>query len=175
MSDLKSRLTPVDDVYPSCERTEATLAIYHIDPNLISNKLSLNPTSIQQKGKPRLMRNGRHVIGGVDSWLLSSEGFVQSKDLRRHIDWLLDQIDPIETALKQLQEIPEAKMAIRCVWWSTSGEGGPTLWPEQMNRIAKLNLECTFSFAWYGDYDRPITSDQLLVHPKKRSSKTGTR
>ncbi|WP_276207925.1 hypothetical protein [Vibrio neptunius] len=34
-------------------------------------------------------------------------------------------------------------MTVNCNWWS-SGSAGPTLWPEQMSILAKLNLECAF-------------------------------
>jgi hypothetical protein len=42
-------------------------------------------------------------------------------------------------------------MNVNCVWWSRYGDGGPTLWPEQMLRLAQLNLECSFEFAYYED------------------------
>jgi hypothetical protein len=168
MTDLSSRLTPINDLYPTCELTYATLAIGYIDPDLITKKLNLTPTRIQKKGIPRVMANGKTRIGNIDNWLLSSKNEISSKDIRRHIDWLLDLIEPTTSQLLEIQLIDGVKMSIRCVWWSAHGEGGPTLWPEQMERMAKLNLECTFSFAWYGDYNRRITPDQLLVHPEDR-------
>lgn len=151
MNEILSRMTPINDEYPTCERTEATLAIYNIDPDLVSKKIGVSPTSTQKKGIPKVMPNGSLHIGTIDNWLLSSEDYVSSKDLRRHLDWILDKIEPFAEQLKELQQLPDVKMAIRVVWWSADGGGGPTLWPEQMERMAKLNLECTFSFAYYGN------------------------
>ena len=34
-------------------------------------------------------------------------------------------------------------MSVNCIWWSR-GTGGPTIWPEQMAVLAKLNLELSF-------------------------------
>jgi hypothetical protein len=165
MSELSSRFTPLDDDYETCEKTNVTLAIYHIDPDVVTSKLCLKPNTIQKIGVPRTMPSGVVRIGKMNSWLFSSENELVSKDLRRHLDWILDKIEPISTQLIELQQIPKTRMALRCVWWSAYGEGGPTLWPEQMGRIAKLNLECTFSFSWYGDYGQRIPVDQLLIHP----------
>lgn len=151
MNKVSSRFTPINDSDPDCDRTVATLAIYHIDPILVTQKLNLVPTGGQKKGFPKVMRSGKTEIGTIDSWLLSSENHTSSKDVRKHLNWLLDQIEPVAKQLKELQQLPEVKMTIWCVWWSASGGGGPTLWPEQMERMGKFNLECNFSFAHYDE------------------------
>jgi hypothetical protein len=150
MDIFSSRMTPIIDSYNTCEKTEATLAIYNIDPEVVSKKLGIAPSSSKIKGLLNKMPNGSEKIFPLHNWLLSSENFVHSKDLRKHLDWILDKLDPISEQFLELQQIPEAKMSMRCVWWSKYGDGGPTLWPEQMERMAKLNLECTFSIHFYG-------------------------
>ena len=151
MDKLSSRFTPVDNNYGTCERTEATLAIYDVDPDLVTRKLQLIPTGSQKLGMPRIMPNGKEQIGSMNTWLFSSEASNRSsKDIRIHLNWLLDKIEPKEAQLQEIQQIQGVKMAIRCVWWSKYGDGGPTIWPEQMERMAKLNLEWTCSFSYYG-------------------------
>lgn len=88
------------------------------------------------------------VIAG---WFLSSKGYVNSKDLRDHLDWLLTRVEPSAGALKKLQNCPNVTMGIDCVWRSLAGHGGPVLWPEQMNRMSTLNLECSFDIYFVGD------------------------
>jgi hypothetical protein len=149
MSEILSRRTPYDDQDACVDRTEATLAIYYVDPEIVSQKLNLIPTVSQKIGVPRIMPSGVERIGRINSWLYSSSHVVSSKDIRRHLDWLLDRIEPSAIQLKELQALPGVKMSILCAWWSADGGGGPTLWPEQMERMAKLNLECDFSFAYY--------------------------
>ncbi len=75
-----------------------------------------------------------------------------SKDVRPHIDWLLDALANSTHGLQTLQDHHEVKMAVVCEWWSY-GLGGPTLWPEQMSRLADLNLECSFSLQLHPEGD----------------------
>jgi hypothetical protein len=42
-------------------------------------------------------------------------------------------------------------MTVQRIWWSATGQGGPTLWPEQMRLLAELNLECSFDVSFFGD------------------------
>ena len=153
MNELSSRFTPIDDTDIDCDRTEATLAIYNVDPDLVTQKLGVTPSRSQKKGVPRIMRSGKQRIGRVNSWLLESENEVKSKDLRRHLDWVLDKVEPVVGQILEIQQYPNVKMSIRCVWWSAEAGGGsgPTLWPEQMRRMAQLNLECNLCFAYYGN------------------------
>ncbi len=89
-------------------------------------------------------------MGRINTWLLSSRSWfrdipdpISSKDIRTHLDWLLRKIEPSTSQLLELQQIPDVKMSIRCSWWSNSKDfAGFALWPEQMEIMAKLNLEC---------------------------------
>jgi hypothetical protein len=89
-------------------------------------------------------------LGKVNVWLLDSEKFVTSKDLRRHLDWIIATVYPSKTGLLQLQDRPDVKMDVSCVWWSRYGDGGPALWPEQMSALAELNLEISIAYSFYG-------------------------
>ncbi len=168
MSILSSRNTPLDDSYPSCVDTDAALAIYNIDPDLVSQKIGIVPTRSRKKGvtpilsqrAAALLKNYVPQLSEANSWILESEDHVKSKDLRKHLDWLLDQIEPAAKALVELQRLPEAKMAVRCVWFGGSFTGGPTLWPEQMKRLAQLNLECNFSWVGAGDDEEEADSNE---------------
>ena len=147
MTTSKSRRTPINDDYPTCARTTATLLIYpgEITPLEVSRRLDLIPTSVRTAGAEIENSLGRNRTQPINAWFLSSESSVSSKDLRRHLDWLLDMLEPKGLSLLELQKEPVVCMTVNCVWWSAGGGGGPTLWPEQMLRLAKLNLECTFA------------------------------
>jgi len=151
----KSYLTPIDDNYATCERTKAVLRIYCGDasPSSITSLLSIQPTSIVELGVPQVRRGGKHgPIGKINLWMLDSEGAIQSKDLRRHLDWILDILAPVSAQILSLRQSGIC-MDLNCVWWSQSGEGGPALWPDQMRRIAALDLELSIGFSYYGDDD----------------------
>jgi hypothetical protein len=141
-----------DDDFPSCEETRATLLVYpgSIDPQEVSDRLGLEPTSSGRRGDVVISSAGRTRQAAHNTWFLSSEGVVQSKDLRRHIDWLTAQLLPKREPLLSLQAEADLGMYVSCVWWSKEGHGGPTLSPRQLADLSQLNLECGFDVYFFG-------------------------
>jgi hypothetical protein len=162
---VASRLTPPDATYPSCETTYVKLLVYldQGDFASVTNTLGIDPTQSQNRGETFVNSLGRHRTAKTTYWCISSEGKVASKDVRHHLDWLLELLDPRELALARLQRMPGVKMAVTCVWWSAdSGDirsGGPTLWPEQMARLARLNLECGFDIYYFFEDEEQSRAD----------------
>ncbi|NLV31513.1 MAG: DUF4279 domain-containing protein [Acidobacteria bacterium] len=147
-------LHPIDDSDESCERTCAELRIYSgkMKPSEVTEIMGIKPTEEVIAGEKHYgIMTGRVRIDKVNCWFLSSETFVISKDLRRHLDWIYERLEPRTEAIKLLQAERGVEMLVHCIWWSQFGGGGPTLWPKQMRNLADLNLECTFDFQYYGD------------------------
>jgi hypothetical protein len=123
----------VDD-YSACERTYATLRIYsgQNDPKEVTQRLGLEATKISvcNDASPRT----------VNGWFLCSDGYVNSKDSRRHIDWLLDQVEPFVISMLDLKN-GGMRMDIICFWESSTGNGGPIISPQQMKRLVALELD----------------------------------
>src|SRR5688500_16478169 len=91
-----------DDSYPTCDRTHASLCIYlpdTSDPNALSEKLGVQPSRTQVKGE---VRNGK-AKQWPTAWFLESTENVQSKELRRHINWVLEQLDGKLDVIQELQ------------------------------------------------------------------------
>ncbi len=137
------KATEYDDSNPSCSETFATLRIVSdaIDPNEISQRLQLSPSSAYRKGErisPRVATLRDH-----HGWLLSSEGHVRSQDVRRHLDWLLDQLLPIYPAVLALIG-PGTEADTFVFWQSRSGQGGPILSSPQLSKLALLQIEIIF-------------------------------
>jgi hypothetical protein len=154
MANTDPYFTPLDDANPSVERTCAKLCVYSgdIHPNVVTNLLGIEPTGHVAVGeRGRLNKLGRAPVGKINGWFLSSEEQVRSKDLRRHLDWLIERLGVCRDGLRRLQEQKGVRMYVSCPWWPRLGGGGPTLWPEQMQGLAELNLECTIDFADYSD------------------------
>ena len=122
-----------DDNYPTCEETFATLRFYNgtESPEVITNTLGIKPTKSQSTEEKKL-----------SGWFLRSKNNVDSKDVRRHIDWILDQISELESEVIQLQT-DGWHADINCYWVSI-GHGGPVLDPSQMERLSKFKLTCGF-------------------------------
>ena len=159
MDKHASRMTPIDDNDPNCDKTDVALGIYNVDPDLVTEKLSIEPTFTSKIGVEGIMPSGARRVGRTNSWILASESWfrgvpnpVSSKDIRTHLEWLLTKLTPRCEQLLELQQIPGIKMRIICSWWSMEKDGGSfTLWPEQMEKMAQLNLECDFGISYYGD------------------------
>jgi hypothetical protein len=114
----------------------------------VTELLGVQPTEAYNVGDHVPLSGRRVRLTRRTVWLLSSEVTVSSKDTRAHLDWLLDQVAQAQQSLFDLQFHHEVKMSVCCVWWSAGG-GGPTLWPEQMKRLAELNLECSFDIYFF--------------------------
>lgn len=153
--NTQAHRTAYDDAYPTCERTLAELLIYpgDLEPRWITRRLGVEPTVTAIKGELKTNSMGRTRVVPKNRWQLSSEGKISSLDLRRHLDWLLDKVEPGRDGLLALQRAPGMRMGVNCIWWSAHAQGGPTLWPVQMRRLADLNLECGFDISFYGEDD----------------------
>ena len=129
------------DDYPTCKETYATLRIYQdvLDPDDLSRRLGLTPSTAHKQGATQ--GTGRASPSG--GWFFSSEGKLTSKDLRRHVVWILDQLETKAGELLALQD-EGYEMDLFCFWVSAHGHGGPTLDHEIMQRLALLRLNIGF-------------------------------
>ena len=75
-------------------------------------------------------------------WFLESDGHVQSRDARRHLDWLLSQLVGKSHVFTQL--MAEGNTVDVCCKWDSVGQGGPLLSSPQLEGLAQLGLELWF-------------------------------
>ncbi len=137
---MTSYVTEYDDNYTTCSATFATLRIYpgELSVEEVTSLLNIEPTSTQAaEERPRGVRNR------PAGWFLTSEGAVESRDVRRHVDWILDQIENKSDVFQAFRK-SEVQAGISCYWVSASGHGGPSLWPCQMTMLGLLGLEICF-------------------------------
>jgi hypothetical protein len=142
-----------DDDYGTCARTYATLLIYPVrtDTEAITQRLGIEPSSWQRRGGPvasSLRRPPR--VAEIDGWFLTTRGLIESRDSRRHIDWLLDQIEGKAVELRSLLD-EGSRICITCYWSAASCGGGPRISPEQMRRLGALNIELWFDIYFHGE------------------------
>jgi hypothetical protein len=132
------------DDYPTCRSTYATLGIYSDDcaPPAITALMGCEPTRTLEKGE-RLVKDRPSAAIEGHTWLLSSKDHVSSRDCRRHIDWLLDRLEPLALRTAELQA-KGCTIDIFCCWLSKSGHGGPTLSPHQLRRLAECSVTIGF-------------------------------
>ena len=139
--------TPINSEYGSCSETYAKLLIYGDEDtsiSYISQNLNIEPSEAHDKGEVLVNSLGRSREAKTTMWCLSSEGAVLSKDLRHHINWIVDKLNQNELGFRRVCSREGVKSSLNCVWYSENGHGGPALWPEQMKALASLGLECSF-------------------------------
>ena len=91
-SSLDSRITAYDEGYVTCSETYAKLMFYtdeQISVSEVTSYLGVQPTYVQSLGDKIINSLGRERTAKSSLWVLSSENFIISKDLRHHIDWII--------------------------------------------------------------------------------------
>ena len=147
-ADSKSVDSPSEynDAYDTCAETYATFRAYtgEVEPDEVSRLLGMKPTGSVTQGKVIVTGPSKGKISKLNGWFLSTKGQVDSKDLRRHLDSLLEALTAHSDQLLTLQGMPNVTTDVSCYWLSKSGHSGPTLSPKQMRMLCQLNLEIWF-------------------------------
>jgi hypothetical protein len=127
-----------DDDYPTCLETWATFRIFHeeLDPEEISKLLGIEPSYSYLKGSSYGDRGRKNRFGG---WLLETQNNVHSRDIRRHIDWLLEHFSDKVQEIHRLQE-KGYRTDVFC-FWRPAGNGGFTISPHNTQGLSILNLQ----------------------------------
>ncbi len=160
--------TDYDDEYATCTRTFATLLMHgdDLDPAKVTAVLGLEPSRSHSKGQ--IMYKGKNHVHRTGFWSLSTQDSLSSRDLRRHLDWLLDAFEPRASALASFRE-SGFSCAVSC-FWEGPNYGGPTFSPSQSRRLAALDLEFWVSF--YDIVPEPSCVEARLIEPLTRRLKT---
>lgn len=145
MSMVKTDLFIHD--FKSCSRTYSTLSIYHssADPHLITDILQIVPDRTNLAGEKLASKR----ISKNSGWFLSTLDKVDSKDLRAHLEYLLQIVIPKVEQIKELIA-SEYKLAIWCFWESANGNGGPIIDHELMKSLSLVPIDLYFDIYFPG-------------------------
>lgn len=123
---------------PNCSRTWATFRIMgrSVNPDAVTAMLELSPSRFHRRGDQR--NSNSYWSDGL--WSLSSKGQVISTDLAKHIGWLLDRLEPMQTKIEEYADQIDVERDIFCFWESATGNGGPSFSPWLLARIASMDL-----------------------------------
>jgi len=126
-----------DNDFPTCAETYSTLRIFadEISAAEITNALGIAPAKSFLKGEP----HGTGLFRKAHGWFYSTKKLTQSKVTRRHIDLILEILDGKGEAIKALRQ-RGCKLDIMS-YWQSYGQGGPALWPHQMQKLGALEIE----------------------------------
>src|SRR5262245_637305 len=94
--------TAYNENYETCARTYASLRIIHrdLDPAEVTQLLGITPTESFRTGDPHPPKPDRVWEHG--GWFLTSCDVITSRDLRHHLDWLLQRVGTMREAFALL-------------------------------------------------------------------------
>jgi len=141
--------TPYDDDYATCVKTFVWLRVMSesLEPDKVTIAIGIQPTRTQFRGAVSLNAALKRPAK-YSGWFLESTGHVNSRDTRRHLDWLLDKLQGKETYLAQLRD--QGNLVDICCRWDSQGQGGPTLDSVHLVRLGALGIEFWFDVYFVG-------------------------
>lgn len=114
-----------------------------MNPEKITDTLDIEPDRSQKVGD--VARNKKPIP--VSGWFVGTQGILNSRDIRVHLEWILDRLKDKRNQLNLLVELG-FEMKISCFWESASGNGGPILDHEIIARLSEFPLDLHFD-VWF--------------------------
>lgn len=132
----KDRIQFADD-FQSCHRTYVTICFYHAasDPSVVTNILKLDPSRTAKKNR--------------SGWFLTTKDICNSRDFRRHVVEILNNIQDKSKEMEQLRN-SGWEINMQCFWVSSSGNGGPIFDRNFMKYVSEFDLDIHFDI-WFGE------------------------
>jgi len=124
-----------------------------LEPDRITAILGVEPTKAYRKGEAYLAgpRAG-YVTGRTGVWVLATDNVVDSADLDRHLEHLVDLIfrgPDRKQRLKQLHEVMSRdglKADVSCFWRGGPGTQPPALSKDAIRKLPQLPAEIETDF-----------------------------
>lgn len=111
-----------------------------LDPHDVTSSLGITPSKSFQRGDWRTETEK----WTRNFWSLTSQNEVQSDDLSVHIEWLLDQFEPMNNKLIEILERIGIESEISCFWIFPTEHVEFELSSELMKRVATLGVKLSF-------------------------------
>lgn len=117
--------------------SKASLRIFSEEllPDEVGAVLGLRATSVHVKGEPR---SRHHKDVWRDSFWYLASPLGDERVMGDHLNWLLDSLEPRMDAVMKLSET--CRIDLFCGFSSENGQGGFTLDPATLARIARLGV-----------------------------------
>lgn len=111
-----------------------------LNPNNVTTYLGIIPTKSFSKGE--LRSTGEKWKGNF--WCLRSQDKVDSNDLVKHIEWLIDQLGSRKEKIKELIHQGGIYGEISCFWIMPSDHGDIVLTQNIIKKISEFEVEVSF-------------------------------
>lgn len=116
----------------------------HFDPDSFSAAIGLDPSRQFSPGQPRPKPTSRPNPTSPGLWSLESP-LPETAPLADHLNWLLDRLSPCAAALHAyLAAAPDVSANFYIGYSLLDHQGGPTLTPDLLTRLAEFGIEVQF-------------------------------
>ncbi len=131
----------------NCLETHARFQISGDDliPQTVTNRLGIEPSSSWAKGDLLPSRSGT-IRRRTGTWMLESEGRLQTTSLERHVLFLLTDLEPRAAVICAFLRETGFEASFACYWMSSSNHGGPIVSNDTVRRISQLGASIWFDF-----------------------------
>ena len=132
-----SRETMLNDEKPPRVYATFMLRGKELDPQLVSELLGMTPTRSFKRGDQRTEeKKWPHGF-----WGLTSDERIQSTDLALHIEWVINQLEPVRQKLVEIMSDKQIDAEISCLWMLSTSHDGLSVSAVLLERIASLGLK----------------------------------
>lgn len=131
-----------DEVVPYFPYASLNLWGENLNPQKINDALGISPTRSFQRGDQR--KDGTNWPHGV--WFLDSKEKFQSLDPTKHIEWILEQIEPMQVKLNEIIQEQSLIAELSVFWIMPTSHEYLIFEPDLIKRIAATNLRLEISF-----------------------------
>lgn len=107
-----------------------------LNPDEVTTFLGINPSMSFKCGDKR----GVTGIWKHNFWSLSSQEQIGSNNLAIHLEWLMSQLEPVESNLSELLDRKDIEGEISCFWILPTDHEIFTISPALLSKISMLNL-----------------------------------
>jgi Domain of unknown function (DUF4279) len=120
-------------------RIYATLILRgkELDPQVVTDQLGIKPSKSFKRGDKRTEQKKWHH----GFWGLTSDEVIQSTDLADHIEWLMNQIEPVRQNLLKIMNEKDINAEISCLLILSTDHDELYLKPEILYKISSLGLQ----------------------------------
>jgi len=112
----------------------------YLDPRSVTEELGIIPSRSFKRGDRRT--EAKKWPHGY--WALTSSGNIESMDLALHLQWLIDQLEPVKPTLVRLLKESKISAVISCFWTLQTSHDGLSFNYTLLGRIAALGLNVEF-------------------------------
>ena len=111
-----------------------------LDPHDVTSSLGISPSRSFKRGDWRTETDK----WTINHWSLTSQNVIQSGNLSVHLEWLLDQLEPVNSKLIEILERNGINSEISCFWIFPTEHEEFELSSELMKKIASLDVKLSF-------------------------------